>query len=237
MPLANEEKTVSGFIDQVLKYLGKDDRVFCVLDKVSRDLTRAILEQKSKDDGRVQVVWAPENRCVVDAYMRGYHAALDGGAQWILEMDGGMSHRPEDIPKFVQAMEEGYDFAAGCRFMPGGGFHGSIKRQLISRGGTMLTHVLLGARMRDMTSGFECFTREALESVLRRGIRSRAHFFQTEIKYHLRHWRWKEIPIHYANPSDSVGRSSLKDAFVNLRYLVAEHWTSSPQGSPQRDAA
>lgn len=238
IPLANEEKSIGTLIDRVLAHLSSEDRVFCVLDRVSRDQTRQILEAKSLEDRRIEVVWAPENRCVVDAYVRGYRAALSHGAKWILEMDGGMSHQPEDIPKFIQAMEEGYDFAAGCRFMPGGQFDGPFKRKFISKSGTVLSHVLLGAKMRDMTSGFECFTRQALESVLRRGIHSRAHFFQTEIKYHLQSWRWKEVPIHYKNPSNSVGRASLKDALSNLARLTREHWTA-PMGqrSTLREAA
>ena len=65
------------------------------------------------------------------------------------------------------------------------------------------------------------------------GVRSRAHFFQTEIKFHLRHWRWIEVPISYRNPSNSVGLSSIKEAFVNL-------WRLSRQASaacPAREAA
>ena len=37
-----------------------------------------------------------------------------------LEMDAGFSHPPIKIAEFVAAMEEGYDFAGGSRFMPGG---------------------------------------------------------------------------------------------------------------------
>lgn len=237
IPLANEEKTITPFLDRVLSHLTSEDRVYCVLDNVSRDATRQILDARAREDQRVEVVWAPQNRCVVDAYMAGYRAALKGGARWVLEMDGGLSHQPEDIPKFIQAMEEGYDFAVGCRFMPGGEFQGPLSRKCISRGGTLLTHMLLGSRMRDMTSGFECFTRSALEAVLNRGVRSRAHFFQTEIKHQLQTWRWKEIPIHYKNPSNSVGRASLQDAFVNLSRLVGDRWSLNAKRSATREAA
>jgi len=48
-----------------------------------------------------------------------------------------------------------------------------------------------------MTSGFELFSRRALELVLERGIHSRAHFFQTEIKVYCRRLRILEVPIHY----------------------------------------
>jgi dolichol-phosphate mannosyltransferase len=169
------------------------------------------------------VVFAPENRSVVDAYFRGYREALAGDFDWILEMDGGLSHLPEQIPRFVEAMAGGrYDFAGGSRFTPGGSFDGPWSRYLISRGGTWLTNRLLGTKMHDMTSGFECFTRDVLAGVVARGVRSRAHFFQTEIRAAMHDLRWVEIPIDYGCPSKSVGKASVTEAFRVLWALRRE---------------
>jgi dolichol-phosphate mannosyltransferase len=222
VPLANEEDSLDVFLTRVLAQLGPDDAVFCVVDNVSRDRTRSMVLDWGSRDRRVRLVWAPENRCVVDAYVRGYRAALDSGSRWVLEMDGGLSHCPEEIPQFVRAMEQGYDYAAGCRFMRGGSYNGGWKRYLVSRGGGVVTNLLLGTRMRDMTSGFECFSRRALEYVLARGLKSRAHFFQTEIKFALRHWNWVEVPIIYTNPSARLGMGSIREAFSNLWALYQE---------------
>jgi len=212
-PLANEEATVDQFLDRVLQQLGPCDLVFCVLDNASRDSTRERVTNRNACDSRVRLVWAPENRSVVDAYFRGYREAFAAGCQWILEMDGGLSHPPEQIPQFIQAMESGVDFAAGSRFSAGGSYSGRWSRYLLSKGGTVLTNLLLGTRMHDMTSGFECFSRKAMEHVLRRGVESRGHFFQTEIRYSLHDWAWKEVPFSYACPSKSVGQSQVVESF------------------------
>lgn len=233
IPLANEEATVDELLDRLLPHLEPGDRVFCVLDSVSRDGTRAILERRSAEDARVALVWAPENRSVVDAYFRGYREALDAGCAWILEMDGGLSHRPEEVPRFLEAMATGVDFAAGSRFCPGGRYLGFGKRHLISRGGSWLANRVLGTRMRDMTSGFECFTRAALEHVVAHGVRSRAHFFQTEIRALLHDWRWAEVPITYSQPSASVGGETLAEALRNLWALRAEA-KAAPAEEPTR---
>src|SRR5207253_1150047 len=140
---------------------GPEDRVFCVLDEASRDRTREMVEAFGARDPRVRLVWAPENRSVMDAYFRGYREAYESGAAWILEMDGGMSHRPEEISRYVALIDRGYDFVAGCRFMEGGSHRGSVRRRLVSRGGSALARAVLGTRMRDMTSGFEMFSRRA----------------------------------------------------------------------------
>jgi hypothetical protein len=67
--------------------------------------------------------------------------------------------------------------------------------------------------MHDMTSGFECFTRDALQGVVDQGVQSRAHFFQTEIRTRMHDLKWVEIPIHYNSPSSVVGKASLSEAF------------------------
>jgi len=221
-PLGNERAGIESLMQQVLEYLQPEDRWYCVLDNVSKDGTRGVVEARSEIDPRVVCVWAPQNRCVVDAYFAGYNAAFAAGCRWILEMDAGASHPPAKIPEFIAAMEAGYDFAGGSRFMPGGAHRSPWTRRVLSYGGTVLARVLLGSKMTDMTSGFECFSRPAMEYVLRRGVRSRANFFQTEIRHMMHGFRWKEIPIIYVNENSGVGRSAIGESFRILLKMVAE---------------
>jgi dolichol-phosphate mannosyltransferase len=153
----------------------------------------------------------------VDAYVRGYREALSAGVDWILEIDAGFSHQPEDIPQFFAAMQQGYDCVFGSRFMKGGRFTGgSMKRYLVSRGGSILTNLALGTKETDMTSGFELFSRAALQMVLKRGIQSRGHFFQTEIKAYCRKLRQVEVPIHYHVQNPNLAGSAVTDSFHHL---------------------
>ncbi|HXE51370.1 MAG TPA: glycosyltransferase family 2 protein [Tepidisphaeraceae bacterium] len=232
-PLANEEQTVAQFLQRVLAQLTLEDRVFCVVDNASHDATRQRVEDVALKDSRVVLVWAPENRCVVDAYFRGYREALAAGCRWILEMDGGLSHLPEQIPQFIAAMERGHAFAAGSRFMRGGRFNGKLSRRLVSKGGTILSNLVLGTRMHDMCSGFECFTHETLRRVVEHGVKSRAHFFQTEIRFFLRNCDWVEIPITYNGPTVPVPGSSISEA-IKILFSLRQHANSSPEPSRQR---
>jgi dolichol-phosphate mannosyltransferase len=226
-PLANEEDTVGDFLDRLLVHLLPHDRVFCVLDNMGKDRTKEMVETRAKSDPRVVLVWAPENQCVMDAYFAGYRAAFADGCEWILEMDGGLSHLPEQIPQFIAAMSEGYDYVGGSRYLPGGFHHSPWNRVVVSRGGTILARWLLGARMTDMTSGFECFNRKAMALVLEKGVRSRANFFQTEIRYMMHNLRWKETPITYKNENYHIGRSSIREA---LRILWSMRQTAPSKG-------
>ena len=236
-PMANERETAEAFVREVLAacepFRFKTLTLFAVLDRVSRDGTLDLLKQLESTLPQLRVVWAPENRCVVDAYLRGYREALDAGCDWVLEIDAGYSHQPSDIPRFFEKMLEGNDCVFGSRFCQGGRItESSLKREVISRGGTLLTNLLLGTKLTDMTSGFELFSRAALEEVLRRGINSRGHFFQTEIKAHCQPLRVAEVPIAYRAASDSVNSSVLKDAFANLWRLFRARSSRGPTVAP-----
>ncbi len=122
-PMANESETAEAFVKAVLSHCGefRDVRFFAVIDKVSSDNTLDILQRLAVVAPSVHVLWAPENTCVVDAYVRGYREALAWGADWILEMDAGFSHDPGRMPIFFARMAEGNDCVFGSRFARGGG--------------------------------------------------------------------------------------------------------------------
>jgi dolichol-phosphate mannosyltransferase len=218
-PMANEGLDAPRFVEAVLERCGgfREVQFFAILDRATKDNSMELLQELAARERRLTVVWAPENRSVVDAYIRGYREALAAGHDWILEIDAGFSHQPEDLAKFFAAMQQGYDCVFGSRFMKGSRMSDrSLKRYVVSRGGTLLTNLLVGTSQTDMTSGFELFSRAALEMVLRQGIQSRAHFFQTEIKTFCRKLRFVEVPIHYRAPSPRLKSSAIGDAFRHL---------------------
>ena len=158
---------------------------------------------------------------MVDAYLRGYREALANNSDWILEIDAGYSHQPADIPQFFEKMKDGYYCVFGSRFCRGAKVTDKVlKRYLISRGGTLLTNFLLGTKLTDMTSGFELFSRDALNKILEKGIRSQGPYFQTEIRIHGHAFSITEVPIHYKAPSHNVGSKAVNDALSNLWYML-----------------
>lgn len=81
-PMANESETAISFVQQVFEQTAQlaSVRMFVVLDRVSTDGTLALMREYARHEPRLGVIWAPENRCVVDAYIAGYRAALAEGS-------------------------------------------------------------------------------------------------------------------------------------------------------------
>jgi len=221
VPLANEEDDFDPFVTALADVMDitQGGRAYLVVDNASKDRTRELCDELAGRDSRFQTVWAPDNRNVVDAYMAGFHAALKGGHEIIIEMDGGLSHDPRAIPMFIRVLNEGNECAFGSRFINGGSVtESSWKRWFLSRVGTLLANVFLGTTMRDMTSGYQGFHRETLQKVVDYPLLSKAHFYQTEVRYLLRKRRLMEVPIHYKAASPRVSQNAILDSFRVLFY-------------------
>lgn len=219
IPMANESADFDEFVSALqntLDWIGSGS-IYFIVDKVSKDNTLELCQNLSEKDDRFHVIWAPENKNVVDAYLRGYREALKNGHDIIIEMDAGLSHDPRALPMFLRVLNEGNECAFGSRFINGGSIWDSNwKRTFLSKSGTYLSNILLGTKMYDMTSGFQGFHANIVQKFIDYGLLSKAHFYQTELRYLLRKTRYAEIPIHYRAPSPSVSKNAIKNSFSVL---------------------
>lgn len=219
IPMANEEQDFPPFaklLSDVLDVIGTG-KIYFILDNASKDRTLDLAKELQERDNRFEVVWAPENRSVVDAYLKGFRVAYEKGHDLIIEMDAGMSHDPRALPMFLRVLNEGNECAFGSRFMNGGSMGDSpFKRRMLSKMGTVLANMLLGTKLYDMTSGYQGFHRTVIGELLKYPLKSKGHFYQTEIRYLLRKRRIFEVPIHYQAPSPRVSSASIKNANKTL---------------------
>ena len=216
IPMANEAEDFYSFISSLTNVLDKLEcgRIYFVIDEVSKDNTLELCSNLSANDNRFITVWSPENRNIVDAYLNGYKESLKNKHEFIIEMDAGLSHDPKALPMFLRVLNEGNDCAFGSRFINGGSICDSTwKRTFLSKTGTILSNLLLGTKMYDMTSGFQGFHANIVEKFVAYNFLSKAHFYQTELRYLLRKTRYAEIPIHYRAPSPRVSKKAIYNSF------------------------
>ena len=220
MPVANEESTMGQILDDILELPYDNLYIYPVVDSYSKDRTEEIIREKEKSSNKVKCIFYRESTGVISCYLEGFRQALADGAERILEMDGGGSHLPAEIPQFLERMEEGYDCVWGSRFMEGGSMKEQpLYRRILSQGGTYLSNFVLGTRLKDMTSGFEGFQREVLESMNLDRFLSTGHMYQTEMRYYCRNLRTIEVPIHYVGTASSLKGSSVTEALKLLFQL------------------
>jgi dolichol-phosphate mannosyltransferase len=221
VPMANEEDDFNQFVASLISVLNMLEcgKIYFIVDNVSKDQTLSLCNELSLIDNRFVTVFAPENKNVVDAYIRGYKEALKNKHEIIIEMDAGLSHDPKALPMFLRVLNEGNECAFGSRFINGGSIYDSSrKRTFLSKVGTHLSNLLLGTNMYDMTSGFQGFRAHIVEKFVGYKLLSKAHFYQTELRFLLRKTRYAELPIHYRAPSPRVSTRAINNSLYVLFY-------------------
>jgi dolichol-phosphate mannosyltransferase len=137
-------------------------------------------------------------------------------------MDADFSHDPADLPRLRDAIVEGgADASVGSRWITGGGTRNwSFLRTFISRGGSIYARLILGVPVKDLTSGFKCFSRRVLERLDLQSVGSNGYAFQVEMNYrcHRHGFRITEVPIMFVDRR--VGKSKMGSHIVTEAMLV-----------------
>jgi dolichol-phosphate mannosyltransferase len=147
------------------------------------------------------------------AYIEGFQWGLERGYDYLFETDADGSHDPKYLAGMVSLLEGGADVAVGSRYVPGGGTaNWGVGRKILSRGGSLYARTILGIDVRDVTAGFVCWRRAALEAIDLPTITSNGYSFQIEMKYRAlrRGLKIVETPIIFVDRR--VGQSKMSRA-------------------------
>ena len=174
IPCHNIEEFCGQAVSGAARYA---DQVIAV-DDGSTDQTGLRLDEAAAAAGNVRVIKFRENRGKGSALLAGMRAALEETpCRLLLTMDGDMQHRPEDIPAFRRAWDEGGEFIIGYR-----GFSGKVP--LRSRFGNNVINsfvrLFLNKALIDSQSGFRGFSRACAEAMVNSPA-VRAGRYETEI--------------------------------------------------------
>jgi dolichol-phosphate mannosyltransferase len=214
LPTYNERENLEPLVQALGGVLDTSrDRVL-VIDDASPDGTGAIADQLARELDWVEVLHRPRKEGIGPAYVTGFRRALAVGAELVLEMDCDFSHDPRDVPRLIAATRDA-DLVLGSRYVEGGGVENwGLLRRTISRGGCLYAQTILGVGVRDLTGGFKCFRRTALEAIDLDALSAHGYAFQIETTYRVLRagLRVREIPIRFVERR--AGSSKMSGAIV-----------------------
>ena len=236
VPTYNEIESLPRLLDDVAEVLdarGLEHRLL-VVDDGSPDGTGQLADRRATRDPRIAVLHRQAKTGLGDAYAAGFAAALAGGAQRIVQMDADGSHDPGAIAALLAATDAGgVDLALGSRYVTGGSTPDwSLRRRVLSRGGSAYARALLGLAVRDLTGGFKCWRREALATVLREPLALQGYGFQIELTHRAVRagFTVAEVPIAFRDRragESKLGAATIREALLGVPALRA---TPRPHG-------
>jgi dolichol-phosphate mannosyltransferase len=164
VPTYNESENIAELLNRIEKSLEYLSFEIVIVDDSSPDGTDKIAETLNSKYGNVRVYRRSGKLGLGSAILHGFDNA---NANVLAVMDADMQHPPEILSKMYNEICGGYDLVVGSRCVEDGGTHNwKLHRMIVSRGATLLAHLLLpGTRkVKDVMSGFFMIRRDALNS-------------------------------------------------------------------------
>ena len=171
-----------------------------IVDDQSPDGTGDLADQLAAEhDGRIRVMHRTGQRGLGRSYIDGLRQALREPVDVICQMDADLSHDPVQLPALIAAADQS-DVVIGSRYVPGGRIvNWPLRRQLLSRFANTYVRAVTRLVVRDCTSGYRCWRRDALASLPLDRLTSDGYAFLVEMLYAAarRGCRVSEVPITF----------------------------------------
>jgi glycosyltransferase involved in cell wall biosynthesis len=130
-----------------------------LVDDGSIDRTYKLLEEIAAVDSRVLLVKLRRNFGQTAALSAGFDHAT---GEYVLAMDGDLQHDPNDIPAFLEKLDEGYDVVSGWRKTRIDNF---FLRRIPSACANWIMARLSGVPIHDFGTTFKAYRREVIQSI------------------------------------------------------------------------
>ncbi|MEO0136166.1 MAG: polyprenol monophosphomannose synthase [candidate division WOR-3 bacterium] len=232
IPTYNESENIEKIINAVLS---KSEQLeVLVIDDNSSDNTAEIVENMMKKNNKIHIIKRPRKMGLGTAYVSGFGYALENDYDFVFEMDADFSHDPNDLPRFIALLDK-YDLIIGSRYINGVSVvNWPMKRLLLSYFACVFARIVTGVPVKDLTSGFKCYSRRALEKVNWQKFKVDGYGFQIQSVYGVFHagLSIKEIPIIFVERRAGISKMSKKiiwEAFwlvwkLRLMSLLNKKW-------------
>lgn len=228
IPTYNEVDNIGRLIDALqheTATLAHDIHIL-VVDDNSPDGTADSVREKMSGLSTLHLITG-EKKGLGNAYIRGMrHALSELGADAVFEMDADFSHKPEDVPRMIAALEQGADFVIGSRYVKGGSIPSEwgFMRKLNSRGGNFVARYVAGLyRVRDCTAGFRAIRADVLRRIDLGTLRIQGYAFQVTLlnQAMVEGARIQEIPVDFIDRTFGESKLGLSDI---IEFVINAWW-------------
>ena len=215
IPTYNESENIELIINKIIS--NDDSNDVLVVDDNSPDGTSKLVEnQKNIHNNRVFLIKRNKKSGLGSAYKAGFKWALENNYSYIFEMDADMSHDPDEIKNLkIQLIQNKYDVVVGSRYIEGVSVvNWPLSRIFLSYFANLYVRVITSMPIKDATSGFVGYTKNALSSIELSEIKFNGYAFQIEMKFKLwkKNFKLKEHQIIFVNRK--LGKSKMNQSII-----------------------
>jgi len=226
IPVRNEQDVIESVVLNLVESLLNNNIPYeiVIVNDYSVDNTKQILQKLSYNNDNIKII---------DNYLKpGFGYAIKVGLEnytgdYLVIYMGDNSDDPEDVIKYYQKLEEGYDCVFGSRFMKGSKVVGyPLIKLVFNRLGNWLIKLLFNIRYNDVSNAFKAYRREVIENI--KPLVSNYFNITVEIplKAIIRKYKYVVIPINWYGRTSGVSKFKLNELqrkyFFSILYVWLE---------------
>ena len=155
IPAYNEQGSIGAVVENIRSHVIDAD--ILVVNDGSQDRTA----RTARESGAM-VISLPYNMGIGTAVQSGFLFAKEKGYHFVVQVDGDGQHPAKEIPRLLEALDNGADVAIGSRFVQPTGYRPPLFRAVGIRVFSFLVSLIVGEKVHDTTSGFRAANRQAI---------------------------------------------------------------------------
>ena len=206
LPAKNEAAAIGQTIEKIKQLQAIDKIEIIVVNDGSTDSTKVVAEQAGA-------------RVVSHPYSKGNGAAIKTGAREaigsiIIFMDADGQHDPQDIPRLIEKIGQGYDLVVGARQK---GSQASISRGIANKIYNNLATYMTEHPVEDLTSGFRAVRSDKFKEFLYLLPNGFSYPTTSTMAFFRAGYSVGYVPIHAAK---RIGKSHIKPIKDGVRFFL-----------------
>lgn len=160
IPAKNESDSIALLSKQIATNLSKITKSYEILfiDDGSTDNTLNVIKDLRSIDKRIKVISLRGGFGKSIALRTGFENSL---GNIVITMDADLQDNPDDIRKFIDKLNQGYDVVSGWKKVR----HDPLSKTLPSKIGNFTTRMLTGIKIHDLNCGFKAYKRYVLKHI------------------------------------------------------------------------
>lgn len=188
VPVYNEEQNLPILIERLERTFEKDKIIgeIIIVDDGSTDTTRTLSQEISKEYNNIRVLHHRRRKGKTAALQTGFDIA---SYDIVTMLDADLQYAPEDLPKLLALIYQGYDLVNGYREHR----KDSLLKKFPSFIYNFISRIFFGTPFRDFNSGFKVFRHEVFEGI---NLKKDQHRFILHIAYN-KGYRVGEVAVQH----------------------------------------
>lgn len=230
IPTYNERDNTAKMIDTlagIVPHIPKHQVEVLYVDDSSPDGTGDLVREKQKKYKWLHLLGDSQKQGLGVAYSRGMaYAMKELKADYLMEFDSDFQHPPQDIPRLIEQIDNGYDYILASRYVPGGSVPSTwtFDRKAVSSVGNLIARVgLLIPQVHDCTGGFKL---SRVKGFMDEFDFSTLYSKKFAYKIHLlaymvvtKHAKVKEVPFSFASRTAGVSKYMTNEIKESLKVI------------------